>query len=50
MVSATAVHPSWVLSRVGLVSFAAWNVLIIVMLALTIVACGRGAAPHDDEC
>jgi hypothetical protein len=39
---ATALWPGWVLSAVGLVSFAVWNVLIIVMLASTIL-CMRTA-------
>ena len=35
---ATAMRPGWVLSGVGFISFAIWNVLIIAMLALTIAS------------
>jgi hypothetical protein len=35
---ATALMPGWVLQPAGLVAFGAWNVLIIAMTGLTIVA------------
>ena len=35
---ATAARPGWVLSGIGLASFVVWNVLIVAMTALALLA------------